>query len=88
MDFLNSTSTDILGLDFLSNISIRPELLKDGLFIFFLLFFLVYSIISAILFYHWQHYGMKHGKIFVYGTIFIVVSILLHLVAFIIILNI
>ena len=87
MDFLNSTSTDILGLDFLNNLSISFVKIKPILMIFFLIFLIIYLIISSILFYHWEQYGMGNKKILIYGLVFFIVSLILFIIGFGILIN-
>lgn len=41
----------------------------------FLIFFVIYFILSAVLFYHWHAYGMRSRGIVVAETLFFIVSI-------------
>lgn len=47
------------------------------------IFFLLYLVISAVLFYHWTAYGMGSHGILVGETLYVVVSVALLIVAFI-----
>lgn len=49
--------------------------------IVFVLFFIVYLIISSILFYHWRAYGRKSHSILVAESLFVFVSGVLFVVA-------
>lgn len=60
----------------LGTLNVQADFLKKILIPAFLLFLIIYLIVSFALFYHWQEYGMGHKKIYVYGIIFFVVSIL------------
>ncbi len=39
--------------------------------------FIIYSIISGILIYHWRNYGMKSVKVYIIESIFLFVSLVL-----------
>ncbi len=54
----------------------------DILLTVFLFFLFGYAIITAVLFYHWDTYGMKNGFIFFAQVTFSVVSVFLLVVAF------
>ncbi len=47
------------------------------------IFFVLYFIVSCVLFYHWTAYGMGNHGIYVGETLFVIISVLLFLVAFI-----
>ncbi len=47
-----------------------------------ILFFILYLIVSSVLFYHWTTYGMGSHGILVGEILFLLVSVLLFLVAF------
>jgi hypothetical protein len=51
------------------------------LFAILCFFFLIYVVISAVLFYHWSAYGMRSPGIAVARTLYIVVSLLLFVVS-------
>ena len=51
------------------------------LFAILVVFFIFYSIISAVLFYHWTAYGMRHYGVLVAETLFSIVSLTLFCMA-------
>jgi hypothetical protein len=61
---------------------LEASLLHNALFLFLLVYTVFYLIVFAILFYHWEKYGMGNRKIFIYGMVFTTVSILLFLLAY------
>ena len=52
-----------------------------ALFIILALFFVVYSVLTGMLMYHWSAYGMKSQGVLVAESLFIFVSIILFLTA-------
>lgn len=54
---------------------------RPVLFIVFCLFFLVYSVLTAVLVYHWNNYGMRSKGILFAESLFFLVSISLFVVA-------
>ncbi len=44
------------------------------LIVIFILFSLIYAIITVVLFYHWYQYGMKHRGILIAEALFVLVS--------------
>ncbi|KND51105.1 MAG: hypothetical protein AB198_01645 [Parcubacteria bacterium C7867-003] len=61
------------GLNFVLN---KPVL--TGVLV---VFFVLYSILSGVLFYHWAAYGMGHRGILVARSLFVLVSIVLFVMA-------
>ena len=45
------------------------------------LFFIVYSVITGVLMYHWSAYGMKSQGVLVAETFFLFVSVILFVIA-------
>jgi hypothetical protein len=52
------------------------------LLIILIVFFVVYSIVSAVLLYHWSEYGMRSGAVFLAKTVFTLVSLVLFTISF------
>lgn len=55
---------------------------KPLLWVIFALFLVGYSIVSAILIYHWRKYGMNNKNIVFAETLFLIVSVVLFGTAF------
>lgn len=53
---------------------------RPALYLIFIVYFFLYAIVSAILFYHWANYGMKSPGIMVARSLFVFVSIVLFVI--------
>lgn len=56
---------------------------KPIIWVFFALFFIGYAIITGILIYHWRKYGMSNKYIILAESLFLIVSVILLVLAFI-----
>ena len=74
-------NTPPLILPSLPHISASILLNKPLIMLILLLFFVVYSIISYILLYHWKAYGMKSRGIIIAEVLFFSVSIVLFIIS-------
>lgn len=52
------------------------------LLVIFVLFSIVYAIVSIILIYHWTTYGMRSAGILIAETLFIFISVVLLIITF------
>jgi hypothetical protein len=64
--------------------TIQMSFLSDTpiLLIILIIFFVLYSIVSMALLYHWSEYGMHSGSVLLAKTIFVFVSVVLFTVSF------
>ena len=53
---------------------------KGSLWIVLLVFFTIYWLIAAILFFHWTKYGLGNKRIILAETTFVLVSVVLFLI--------
>lgn len=58
-----------------SSLHLQILINKPVMFVILGVFFVVYSIVSAVLFYHWHAYGMRSRGIIVAETVFTLVSL-------------
>lgn len=63
------------------NISLSFLVNTQVLLVVLVLFFILYAIISLVLFYHWSEYGMRSGGILLTETLFSLVSVVLFTIA-------
>ena len=73
----------LITLPTLPAIHVSFVLSTPALFAILSLFFLVYLVVSGVLFYHWTSYGMGSHGIYVGEILFVSVSIILFFVAFV-----
>ncbi len=69
------------SLPLLPKLDLSKVLTPKALVFVLSVFFIIYSIFSLILFYHWFTYGMKNWGIFVGSVVFSVVSVVLFIVS-------
>ena len=66
---------NFFNFDFVNYAVSRP-----ALYLIFIVYFFLYAIVSAILFYHWKNYGMRSQGIMIARSLFIFVSIVLFVI--------
>lgn len=54
---------------------------RPMLMVVFVIFFLIYAVLSSVIFYHWSAYGMRSAGIMFARSLFIFVSIVLFVMA-------
>ena len=73
--------SEVLITPTFNNINFSVFLSKPILMIVFVVFFLVYSVLSGVIIYHWNAFGMKSGGIVIAESVFLFVSVVLFVVA-------
>lgn len=73
--------TDVLIVPKFSNINFSIFLSRPILLILLVIFFLIYSILSGVILYHWKSYGMKGPGVLLAESLFLFVSLVLFVIA-------
>lgn len=73
--------SQVLIVPSFKNINFSVFLSRPILLIVLVLFFLVYSVLSSVIIYHWNAYGMKSYGILAMESLFLFVSLVLFVIA-------
>ncbi len=74
-------TADILIVPKFSNINFSIFLSRPVLLVVLVVFFLIYSVLSGVILYHWKSYGMKGSGVLLAESLFLFVSLVLFVVA-------
>ena len=73
--------SEVLVVPSFDNINFSVFLSRPILLVVFVVFFLVYAVLSGIVIYHWKAYGMKGRGVLVAESLFLFVSLVLFVVS-------
>ncbi len=73
--------SEVLIVPSFKNINFSVFLSRPILLVVFVVFFLIYAVLTAVIIYHWKAYGMKSPGIIAMEGIFLFVSLVLFVIA-------
>ena len=73
--------SDVLIVPTFNNINLSVFISRPILLVLLVIFFLIYSVLSGVILYHWKAYGMRSHGILLAESLFLFVSLVLFVIA-------